>query len=551
MKRALKAVIVALMTGALFLSVSAVDTKAEEMKILDGIYAGSIPLGGMTADEARGTVNRYIEELSGRSVTLYTVNDEEVTVTPADFGLSWANPEIIDEAVAKGHTGNVVKRYKDMKDLQYTNQIYDIVKSVDEDKVLDILNNQCSIYDTDSLNGLLTRVDGQFVINEGQTGSTLDINASKDAFKDFICNTWTGENTTFQLVITNEDPEGTYEQLAMVKDLLGSYHTNFKSSGAARSANVRNGASHINGNIIYPGEEYSFYNHIKPFTAENGYEMAAAYSAGKVVDSIGGGICQVSSTLYNAVLYSELEVTNRRNHAMIVGYVDPARDATISEASGIDFLFRNNTDAPVYIEAYTDDSKELYINIYGHETRPEGRTVEYKSEILERTVPEGETIYTDGSLPVGTVQVQSAHIGYKANLWKIITENGEETRELVNKSNYTPVPKYATVGTATADPNALALIQAAVASGSIDNCKAAAAECKALAAAGATVAPDDPVAMALQAQALEAAQAQAAAQAAAQAQAAADAAAQAQAAGAPIAETPAAQAADAPAEPAM
>lgn len=456
--------------------------------ILDGVYAENIPLGGYTKEEAKVAIDLCAEELANRSIVLYTVNDEEVPITPAEVGFRWSNPEIVDQAVALGHSGNVVQRYKAKKDLGYTNQIYKINYSVDHEKVLQLLNDKCATYDMQGQEGAISLVDGEFIINQGVSGSSLNVEASATALEDFLCNSWTGENTSFRLVVETEDPEGTYEQLSKVKDILGGYHTSFKSSGASRSANVANGASLINGNVIFPGEEYSFYDHIKPFTFENGYKMAAAYSSGLVVESIGGGICQVSSTLYNAVLYSELEVTSRRNHAMIVGYVDPARDATISEASGIDFKFRNNTDAPIYIEAYTDDSKQLFINLYGHETRPAGRTVEYESEIVSKTVPEGETIYTDASLPVGSVSVQSAHIGYKANLWKIVTENGQETRELVNSSSYAPVAKYATVGMATDDPAIRTAMENAVASGSIDTVKSVAASCK----AGAPPVPEDP-----------------------------------------------------------
>ncbi|MCQ2081241.1 MAG: VanW family protein [Lachnospiraceae bacterium] len=447
--------------------------------ILQGVYAGNIPLGGYTKEQAKNAIMTCADELAHRSIVLYTVNDEEVVITPEEVGFAWSNPEIVDEAIVIGHSGNIVQRYKAKKDLDYTNQIYDIKYSVDREKILSILNEKCATYDMQGQEGALTRVDGQFVINQGVSGSFLDVEASANALEDFLCNSWTGENTAFRLVIQNDDPEGSYEQLSKVKDLLGSYTTSFKSSAAGRSENVANGASLINGDIIYPGEEYSFYDHIKPFTEANGYRMAAAYSSGKVVDSMGGGICQVSSTLYNAVLYSELEITSRRNHAMIVGYVDPARDATISEASGIDFKFRNNTDAPIYIEAYTDSEKQLHINMYGHETRPEGRTVEYESEIVSKTVPEGEDIFPDGSMPVGSVKVQSAHVGYKANLWKVVTQNGQETRELVNTSTYAPTKKYAMVGTATDDPNAKAAIENAMASGSIDTIKAVAASIKA------------------------------------------------------------------------
>ena len=211
--------------------------------------------------------------------------------------------------------------------------------------------------------------------------------------------------------------------------------------------------------------------------------MAGSYLNGQVVDSLGGGICQVSTTLYNAVLLSELEVTERHNHSMIVTYVDPSADAAISESAGKDFRFVNNTDAPIYIEGYTTEDKMIGFTIYGHETRDSGHKVVYESEVVSKTYPDTEVIYPDGGSPVGTVSVQSAHIGYKANLWKVVYENGTETsREMVNSSTYKMAPRSATVGVATADPNAYNEIMAAIATGSIDHVKGVAAALKAAAA---------------------------------------------------------------------
>jgi len=456
-----------------------VRSYAAENRILDGIYADNIPLSGMTEQEAEAAIETVVKELSQRTITLITVNDEEVAVTPGELGFEWINKEITKEASIIGNKGNVVERYKAKKDILYTNQIFKIQYGIDKDRIKQVLEERCTSYDKEARDGILTLEDGQFIIDQGQTGSVLDVNSSTEKLSDFLTGEWTGENTSFQLDIINDDPEGTYEELSLVKDVLGTFHTEFKSSGANRSANVRNGARLINGSIIYPGEEFSFYDHIKPFTKENGYEIGAAYSGGKVVESIGGGICQVSSTLYNSVLYAELEITERKNHAMIVGYVSPARDATIAEASGIDFRFVNNTDAPIYIEAYTTDEKELYITLYGHETRSKDRTVEYESEVLSKTVPDTENVYTDYSKPVGSIEIQSAHIGYKANLWKVVTENGETTRELVNTSSYTPTPKYAVVGMATDNPAVRSAMEAAVASSDIATVKAAIANVKA------------------------------------------------------------------------
>jgi vancomycin resistance protein YoaR len=211
------------------------------------------------------------------------------------------------------------------------------------------------------------------------------------------------------------------------------------------------------------------YDHIKPFTEENGYHMAGSYVNGLVVDSLGGGICQVSTTLYNAVIRAELEVTERNNHSMVVTYVPVSQDAAISESSGKDFRFVNNTNYPVFIEGYTTDEKRIIFNIYGKETRPDSRSVEFETNILSTVVPEGEKIVPSSAYPVGYSSVQSAHTGYKAQLIKIVKENGVEvSREVFNSSTYNSVPRTAVIGTSSNNPDAVAQIQEAIATGSID-----------------------------------------------------------------------------------
>ena len=240
----------------------------------------------------------------------------------------------------------------------------------------------------------------------------------------------------------------------------------------------------IDGCTLYPGDEFSAYEAVSPFTEANGYYMAGSYMNGMVVDSLGGGICQVSTTLYNAVLQAELEVTQRYNHSMIVTYVDPSADAAIAESSGKDFKFINNLEYPIYIEGQTTPDKNITFTIYGVETRDSNRKVTYESVVLEKLVPDTEVIYTNESLPVGYCSVQSAHIGYKAQLWKVVTvDDVEVSREQVNSSTYNKAPRSATVGVATADPAAYNTIMAAVATNSIDQVKAVAGAYQATAAA--------------------------------------------------------------------
>ena len=198
--------------------------------------------------------------------------------------------------------------------------------------------------------------------------------------------------------------------------------------------------------------------------------MAGSYLNGRVVDSLGGGICQVSTTLYNAVLRAELEVTERYNHSMIVTYVDPSADAAIAESSGKDFKFVNNLDVPIYIEGIIE-GKKITFNIYGEETRSSDRQVTYESKVLEVINPPGELLYANASQPIGyLVRSDSAHIGYKAQLWKVVTENGVEVeRTQVNSSSYKMVPASYQVGVATANPDAYTAIIDAINSGSLAN----------------------------------------------------------------------------------
>lgn len=492
MKKFMKSLICA---GLLFLIAAIpgmqVRAEEEENKIIAGIYIEEIPLEGKTASEARALVEEYVESISEKVITLVTVGGNEVQVTPSDMGLIWSNQEIVEEAAAIGQTGNIVQRYKATKDLEYQPKVYELEFDIDRESVKNILTQQCSVYNLDAADATLTRENGSFVIIPGQTGQVVDEAASLDLIYQFLNDGWNRGDASLELTITVDEARGSEEELSKVKDVLGTFSTSFKTSGSSRSANVRNGCELINGTTLYPGDEFSTYEAVAPFTSANGYYMAGSYLNGQVVDSLGGGICQVSTTLYNAVLLSELEVTERHNHSMIVTYVDPSADAAIAESSGKDFKFVNNTEAPIYIEGYTTDDKQIYFTIYGMETRPSTHQVRYESEVISKTYPDTEVIYTDASLPVGSVSVQSAHVGYRANLWKIVTENGVEvSREQVNSSSYQVTPRTATVGVATADPNVYNEIMAAVATNNIDHVKNVAA---ALAAAATAPAAETPV----------------------------------------------------------
>lgn len=465
---------------------------AREDKFESGIYVDDMSLSGMTMQEAEDQIKAYVDSFGEAEITMNAVEGGTIVTTASELGLKWGNESILKEAADFGRDGDILRCYKELKDLEYQNKVYHVKFDFDKNKIKTLIEENAVQYDREAVNATLTKTEEGFDITEGQSGIKVDTSASVDTVYDYLTNEWDGTSCAIDLVISVEEPKGNAEDLAKVKDVLGTFTTSYSTSGGPRSANVANGCSLINGTTMYPGDEFSAYEAVSPFTEANGYYMAGSYLNGQVVDSLGGGICQVSTTLYNAVLLSELEVTERYNHSMIVTYVDPSADAAIAESSGKDFKFKNNLEYPIYIEGVTTPDKQITFTIYGVETRDSSREVSYESVVLERTVPDTEVIYADESLPVGYCVVQSAHIGYKAQLWKVVRENGVEvSREQVNSSSYMKAPRSATVGVASPDEGARNAILAAVATNSIDEVKAVAGAYKAAADAAAAQAAAD------------------------------------------------------------
>ena len=465
-------------------------------RIRDGVTAGGVDLSGMTQDQAAQAISDHVESLAKKKITLVSNDGGEITVTAGDLGMEWVNRDIAKEAAALGRTGNIVVRYKNMKDLTHRGMDYKLRLEFDRASIVKLLAECGARFNTEAAEAQLLLEDGVFTVVEGQNGQKVDEETTTVLLQEFLEEEWEGVDERIALIMHVEESRGATEDLLLVGDLLGSFTTSYTSSGTSRSKNVANGCNLVNATTVYPGESFSFYEAVRPFSEENGYYMAGSYLQGRVVDSLGGGICQVSTTLYNAVLKAELEVTERHNHSMIVNYVDPSADAAIAESAGKDFRFVNNLEYPIYIEGYTKD-KHITFNIYGVETRPANRTVTYESVVLETKYPEADQIIADPAQPVGYITVSSEHIGYKAELYKVVKENGQQvSRELVNKSNYAVSPRTAVVGTATDSANVLAELNAAIASNNINIVKQTLANIKAVQDAIKALTPEEQAAIA-------------------------------------------------------
>lgn len=467
--------------------------KAEEEvdipgNIRDGVYIGEVNVSGMSYKQAVKAVNDYVNTLSDKTIILNAVNDNTSECSLGQLGVKWDNTDAAVDAIGLGKGGNLISQYKTICDLKNTPKVFDLELGYDRGKIAEVVEEEAEKYNIKPTNAVIERVNGHFQITS-QGNSGIEINTAKSV-SDIInaLDMWDkSQQLTVSLATDVTESNIDEEALEQMTDILGSYTTSFSTSSADRSGNVRTGCNHINGTIVYPGEQFSAYGTVSPFTEDNGYFMAGSYLNGMVVESLGGGICQVSSTLYNAVIRAELQVDERSPHSMVVTYVDLSSDAAIA-GTYKDFKFTNNTDYPIYIEGYTTEDKKITFNIYGKDSRPSNRTVSFESVQTSKTEPEGDKIIADSSQPVGFISTQSAHIGYTGELWKVVKVDGEETERIqLNRSTYHPSPRTATVGTGAQDANVVATISAAIDTGSIDYVKQTIASLTAAAQAAAAL----------------------------------------------------------------
>lgn len=417
-----------------------------EDTICKGVFIDEVDVSGMTKAQAQAAINDFVEGLRNKGVAVM-VGDNIVYSTMGYFGYTAQLTEDIDEALALGKKGNLIKRYKDLKDIEQGNKVFPLSFSFDENMIKSWVTTDVSAYNIAPVNATIQRKNGEFIYTDEVNGSKVNIDLTIKLVADAM-NNWNRQDIIVEAVMEDDLPQYTRQNVELCNTVMGTFTTDYASSAEGRAANLANGARLINNMVLYPGDEFNAYDVLTPFTEANGYYVAGAYLNGQVVDSVGGGACQVTTTLYNAVLAAELEVTERQPHSMTISYADLSRDAAIA-GTYKNFKFKNNTDAPVVIEAFTKN-KAITFKIWGHETRDtQNRKVEYVTKVLSTTNPPADVVTKDPTKPTTYKKVtQSAHTGYKAQLYKVVYENGVEvSRTLINTSTYKATPKYVTIGT--------------------------------------------------------------------------------------------------------
>ena len=436
-------------------------SKFPEDKIADHVYVGTVDLSGLSKIEAEKKLLEQKEADQKQTVSL-TVEGQSAEATLEEYGLDYKDVKAnVKDAMDYGKSGGLFGRYKKLCRLSKEKKVFSPEYTLEKKSADSMLEERAVPLARHAQNATITKNGKELQVNKEKTGETIDKEGTIKAIKKHLNDSWNHEAFTMDAKIKEEKPTVTAEDLSTIQDELGSFSTD--AGGGERWKNLKNGVEKLNGTVVMPGEQISVHDVTAPYDEEHGYVQAGSYENGQVVDTYGGGICQVSTTLYNAVLFSELKVVKRYPHSMLVAYVPPSRDAAIAGDTK-DFVFENNYDTPIYIYGEIDADNQLSFTIYGKETRDKTRKIEFESEVVSTEEP-GVKYKADAERALGDMEVTgSAHTGKEVKLWKIVYENGKQiSKDVINESTYSKADKTISVGVKTKNSSAASIVKQAIA----------------------------------------------------------------------------------------
>ncbi|EEL36199.1 Vancomycin B-type resistance protein vanW [Bacillus cereus Rock3-28] len=337
-----------------------------------------ISLDGKNKADIQAIINQKINELDQKSLT-YIFQDDKQTYIWKDLGINYKEKAIVNK-IFKEQEGNVMSRYKMRKqaendelkrDYKLTPQLNTTAyETFIKDKYNETLKNP--------VNAELS-IEGSTVnVSQSQNGEKIDKGKLRDLTNEAIT---TGKSDV-TLPVTLIKPERSTEDIQKmgIKEVIAEYSTPMAGRNGNQSFNVNKSANTLSGVIVAPDETFSFNGRVGVTDAAHGYKSAAVYSQGKVIQSAGGGVCQVSSTLYSAALRADLGIVSRSNHSMPVNYLPLGQDAAVADY-GPDLKFKNNTGNHIYIQAFSNGGS-ITTRIFGTNT---GKNVEVSSQVISRT----------------------------------------------------------------------------------------------------------------------------------------------------------------------
>lgn len=413
--------------------------------IYDGITVNGYSVGGLSTDDAVRQLQENINKPISSKEILIKRGEFQEKIKFADIDAKYNVEDAASAAYEIARNGDIDERYLVYQEIENNGINIDADFVFDDgelDEILEDINENVSV---DAKDSQLKRENGEFVITDETDGYKMNVADTKAGVVTLLGAAQSGEVTITGDIV---QPKITKEDNAKSTSLIGSFYTKYSGSDTlGRNVNLRVGCEHINGTVVEPGDVFSMNESLGDQTYENGYRNAAVIVNGKLEDGLAGGVCQITTTLYNAVVKAELDVVERKNHSLAVAYVPLGQDAAIA-GNYTDLKFKNSTDYPIYIEAYILNG-ELVTNIYGYEEHDSGRTVELEHVYVGSIPKPVEKVTEDPNLPLGErIITHTGKIGHKITTYKKVYENGELlSSEWFSDSTYKATPDEVTIGT--------------------------------------------------------------------------------------------------------
>lgn len=344
------------------IGIAGFNTHLPNDRIVAGVTIAGIDVGGLTRDEASEALKDTVERQERSEIVLR--HPTKPDTWRRTLGMLAAEIKVdaaLDKAFAIGDAESVAQRIINGDKPRGVAISIPIEIAENASKTwLKQIAHQLNRLPTDAHAFAKTGV-GLTIDRPHMTGIRVDMDATWKLVTSNGDGIFDGSEAI--VVLTEIDPKITTKDLSPLGTLRSAYFTNYASSSANRKANLALAASKLDGHLLKPGEVFSYNNRVGPRTESRGWKTAHQFQDGQIVDGIGGGVCQSSSTLYNAVLMGGLKIIERHNHSLPVAYLSPARDASVSYGH-LDFKFANNTDGPLYLSA-SADGKKFHIRLYG------------------------------------------------------------------------------------------------------------------------------------------------------------------------------------------
>lgn len=445
-------IIISIVVLAIILSLSAYlgyvykYTLGWDEYIYSGVKVGSVGLSGKTKEEAINLLKEnYGEAILNKKLSV-KVLDNNYEMDYSKLQSKYNIEDVVDEAFNYGKDSPMLSKYKMLKN--QTEKEMELDFNYDPAYIDEFIEGIATEVNVDPINAKLSMTSsGSFQVSEDKPGYELD----KDNLKADIISNINGkvdEKVEVEAKVNQTESTVKASELNKINSKIASFSTKYShNSTNDRAINVELATKAINGKLLMPGEIFSYNDVVGKRTVEKGYKNAPVIVGNKVEDDLGGGICQVSSTLYQAVLRTGLKSVERYNHSLGTSYMPLGLDATVDFGSSLDYKFKNTFKFPIYIEGVTSKDRVLSFNIYGNSAST-GRTYEMVSEVYE-TINAGVKNVEDPNLPEGQTVVEKNPInGTKVKVYRKVYENGTLIdTEFLSNDTYRSIDGIVRVGT--------------------------------------------------------------------------------------------------------